>query len=295
MPQLQLCFKAKQPTLPVQTQSQAEEPEDIRPSPPADEVRGFECALPSENLQPQDDALVTETPQEEVEIEPEGPSAPQESQDLSPEAAEGPKDLSTADSDDALLASVALEAPHVLRSIDLKVESVKKARDMLEDNLGLERGALDFIKDAVTRILLQEVQRLMQPDTPIKKRKLTKRLGGGAKRRRAGKRLAEMDSEGEELVKAGSDEEVQADADEPDEEIDAPADAPESKGMFLKKAGKLKVEVGNELMELSAREFPSGTCGYYGTAWLPIVVNGVRRVMQCQVNCAVVGSREWQS
>ncbi|CAE8625353.1 unnamed protein product [Polarella glacialis] len=192
------------------------------------------------------------------------------------------------------------EVSSMLEGRDLNDLRLGKARAELEERLGLCAGGLEDRKDEVNELIKAEVQRLSEeaaddcdddtmldgPETP-KKQRHALRLGG--KRRKHDskpgwtRRLRQRPSDSQEEIQ------------EEEKSQKQPEEAQGSRAEFLKGSGSstLTMQVGGQTLEIPAKSFASGTCGYYTCARIQVTIDGVPRELQCQLNCAVLGSEKW--
>lgn len=109
-------------------------------------------------------------------------------------------------------------------------------------------------------------------------------LGGrhgesGRKRKHGGRRGGEEDKDGGR--KAGEEEDV------PETVTNM------TREEFLEEAKDVPVLIGGKKLRLSPKVFASSGCGFYALEKVLIPIGGRLVEVQCQINCAVLGSREW--
>mmetsp|Transcript_89216 Transcript_89216/g.158160 ORF Transcript_89216/g.158160 Transcript_89216/m.158160 type:complete len:276 (-) Transcript_89216:83-910(-) len=169
----------------------------------------------------------------------------------------------------------------LLAEKDLETVSLNQLKSELEQHLGL---SLDDRKDELRELVTAELKRIMHPETPEKKTQKKPKTQRGQKRKQRATDLLGLLSEAQQkarrIVQKCEDAE------------DAGAGQETSKAEFLK-GSPLSLQLGEETLELSAKSFSSGSCGYYTCAKVKVTIDGVQREMQCQLSCAVLGSENW--
>jgi len=125
------------------------------------------------------------------------------------------------------------------------------------------------------------------PETPEKRRR---KLG---KRKQAAKNLDWRQMLRRREARAGKGQAASQNADGVGAEDVSLESNPTSRKAFLQAASSLSVQIAGQTLELPAKCFASSSCGYYAMARLQVTLDGVQRELQCQVNCAVLGSDRW--
>jgi len=142
---------------------------------------------------------------------------------------------------------------------------MKDVRGLLEARCGLAAGALNDHKKKVKEIFktrVAELDETGQPSTPPP--------SAGAKQRNSGRK-------GE----PGATKKRQAGL--------------FTRTGFMKKARMLPVQLGDAKVNVPPKEFSTGSCGFFMSSKVPIQMFGERVMMQCTLNCTVIGSKEWQN
>lgn len=190
---------------------------------------------------------------------------------------------------------------------DLTKTSLKDFRRELEGRLELEPGTLDARKEEVGELIAEEFQRIQTagdaPTTPKKKHRSKHGHGAKSEHKKTGaktngKWISNRGHKRSRKGMVGEDE----DSDKADgnkrhhvallqgREAVQPT---VQQADFLGSVEPLVVEVGDHTLKLPAKLFASGNCGFYNCAKISLNINGVPREALCQINCALIGSREW--
>merc|ERR1712228_482268 len=62
---------------------------------------------------------------------------------------------------------------------------------------------------------------------------------------------------------------------------------------FLEAADAITVQIGENKMKVESRKFSTGSVGFYNQQKIVLNVGGQDLTLQCQINCTVLGSKEW--
>eukprot|EP00747_Dinoflagellata_sp_TGD_P167592 gnl/TRDRNA2_/TRDRNA2_192269_c0_seq1.p1 gnl/TRDRNA2_/TRDRNA2_192269_c0~~gnl/TRDRNA2_/TRDRNA2_192269_c0_seq1.p1 ORF type:complete len:199 (-),score=58.85 gnl/TRDRNA2_/TRDRNA2_192269_c0_seq1:99-695(-) len=183
----------------------------------------------------------------------------------------------------------------ILENRDLSTMSLKEVRGELETRLSQPRGALDEHKDKIKELATVEIGRIQAAQEQAEAQQEAGEEAGGeaaaaedapSKRRdkkrksQGGEPSEKKRKEGEEKPKLGGAKERQADA--------------MTRKEFMKHAKAMKVPINGKSVTVPTKQFSTNSCGWWGMSKVPIEVNGVELVVQCQINCAVIGSKEWK-
>jgi hypothetical protein len=266
-----LMTDSKPQTTEVQSQEQLHVQEDG-----SDEI--------SNERQANEDVLEI-TPPEVVIAEPEtkeakAPDQPTTKEHKSDSAHISPMDMlrATALTETVLTA----ELKDLLEGRDLNTISVKEVRAELEQRLGLAAGSLEARREELLVLLKGEVQRIVSLRDNLTPEKASRH--SGAKRK-----YAQFDG----LVARPRTRWADGEAAEAEQASEEPLQKISRKD-FLAAPSSLCLQVEGQPIQLTAKRFSSGTCGYYSCSRLQVNINGVKRELQLQVNCAVLGSDAWE-
>jgi hypothetical protein len=179
---------------------------------------------------------------------------------------------------------LAAKLREILDGRDLATMSLREVRYDLNDRFGLPTGTLEARKPEIDKLTIAEVDRIRAnakgPETPEKaprepgRRKRRRQSGPTPRRARAPSPSSSSNEDGGQS---------QADEGAPDT----------ARGEFVGRAQPLVVQVGGNTLKLAAKRFRSGGCGFFGLERVRVEVDGVEREAIVQINCAVLGSREW--
>jgi len=171
-------------------------------------------------------------------------------------------------SDDVLKGHVAA----ILEGQDLTQMSMKEVRGLLETRCGLESGALNEhkakVKDIVTA-RIAELQEANDQDEAAAQAAPAAQPAAGSKQKRSDRKPGEP----------GAAKKRQA--------------ALFTRQGFMKKAKTFPVKLGDASFNVPPKEFSTGSCGFFLSAKVPFEMDGQRVMMQCSLNCAVIGSKQW--
>eukprot|EP00450_Noctiluca_scintillans_P000689 CAMPEP_0194484010 /NCGR_PEP_ID=MMETSP0253-20130528/5473_1 /TAXON_ID=2966 /ORGANISM="Noctiluca scintillans" /LENGTH=173 /DNA_ID=CAMNT_0039323753 /DNA_START=51 /DNA_END=572 /DNA_ORIENTATION=- len=157
----------------------------------------------------------------------------------------------------------------ILESRDLTQTSLKEVRTALEQQLGLAPGALDEHKAKVKELATAEISRIQ---ATAEGSASSDKPEAEADRQKKGKRPRE---EGKNTMARQS-------------------QCGLTRAEFKDKASGFTVEIGGRTVSVNPKLFSTGSCGFYGAQKVDIKVGGSTLSMQCQVNCAVIGSKNWE-
>lgn len=172
----------------------------------------------------------------------------------------------------------------ILAGTDLESTSMRALRGELEQRLGLGAGALDAHRDQIIELVQAEIGRIQKVlGTPARRPGRSK---GGAEEPRSSRKRRRQGPEDEDRVAKDSQQ-------IPAESSAAPAGL--TKADFLKKEWRLSVNVGGKKLKLPTKAFQSGGLGFYITDQVEVEYEGKPMTLQCQINCAVIGSKTWEA
>jgi len=249
-----------------------EEPKDVDEG-PAEVVTGEEKHS-EEAEEPKD---IDEVPAEEV--------AEDDVKDVEKDATtEGPAEEETEVEGRPSRAEISETIAALLVDKDLQTVSMNQLKAEIEQELGLDNGALDDRRQELRDLVTAELQRINDPETPQKEK--TKK---GKKRKHRAAGLSELLSLAQEKARRIVEKRAST-----TEQGESESSEKTSKAEFLK-GSPLSLELGGETLQLNAKSFASGTCGYSTCAKVKVSIDGVERELQCQVNCAVLGSESWSA
>merc|ERR1712151_1040375 len=66
-----------------------------------------------------------------------------------------------------------------------------------------------------------------------------------------------------------------------------------TRNAFLEAAGAINVQIGDNHLKVPSRKFSTGSVGFYNQQKIVLNVGGQELTLQCQINCTVLGSKEW--
>mmetsp|Transcript_12320 Transcript_12320/g.28241 ORF Transcript_12320/g.28241 Transcript_12320/m.28241 type:complete len:221 (-) Transcript_12320:33-695(-) len=205
--------------------------------------------------------------------------------------------------DDQLAAEIA----EVLKGSDLTKMSLKEVRSELERRFKLSAGALDNCRDKLKELVSVEIARIQEKEeggedgddaeaaadaeveaeavgvtaqrSPKDKSKKASKEEKEDRRKSGQKRQRDDSPQGAMKVKAGS-KSQQA-------EMMTVKD-------FMKRAKSFSVQIGEKKITVEPRRFSTGSCGFYANGKAMMMLGDQPVALQCQINCAVIGSKTWK-
>lgn len=201
-------------------------------------------------------------------------------------------------SDKALATGIA----EVLRGCDLTKMSLKVVRSELERRFKLDTGALDTYREKLKRLVAAEI-------TLIQEREEAEKLAHNAEAAAAqaeadrGTRVPPTDASRrvptDDRLSVGQKRQREEDALEDNaERKDGRVKNRQQDLMtvedFNRAAKTFSVRIGEKDLMVEPKRFSSGSCGFFGVGRAVIMLDGQPVVMQCNVNCAVIGSKGWK-
>mmetsp|Transcript_87310 Transcript_87310/g.271259 ORF Transcript_87310/g.271259 Transcript_87310/m.271259 type:complete len:232 (-) Transcript_87310:154-849(-) len=211
-------------------------------------------------------------------------------------------------------AELATEIRQVLRGSDLTKMSLKEVRAELERRFRLSPGALDAFREKLKEIVAAEIAQIQAEQE----------LEDGAEDLEGGEDAAEAAAEAEveaEAVgsaqrspkekrkskskEASSAEPRKSGQKRPRDEDNAGAVRPRTgakslqasvmtRKEFMKKAKGFAVQIGDRKIQGAPKQFSTGSCGFFGASKVVLKVGDEDLTLQCQINCTVIGSKQWQ-
>lgn len=179
---------------------------------------------------------------------------------------------------DGALPSDAVLAEHIstiLRSKDLTQTSLKEVRSSLEQKLGFPEGALDSHKAKVKELTTAEIARITaeqgSPEGEAQEEEAAQEapsagMGSKAKRKKS--------DDG-----PGATKKKQATC--------------MTRKQFEEQAQGFTVDITGKKLKVAPKVFSTGSCGFYAGGKFDVKIGGATLTMQCQVNCAIIGSKLW--
>ncbi|CAK0840452.1 unnamed protein product, partial [Prorocentrum cordatum] len=162
----------------------------------------------------------------------------------------------------------------ILEGQDLTKTSMKDVRGLLEARCGLAEGTLSNhkakVKDIVTAKIAELQEAGQDEGTPAAGQPSTPPRSAGSKETGSGRKSGELG--GTKRRQAGL----------------------FTRGGFMKKARTFPVKLGDSNFSVPPREFSTGSCGFFLSAKVPMEMDGQKVMMQCSLNCTVIGSKEWK-
>eukprot|EP00448_Togula_jolla_P002048 CAMPEP_0170613428 /NCGR_PEP_ID=MMETSP0224-20130122/24270_1 /TAXON_ID=285029 /ORGANISM="Togula jolla, Strain CCCM 725" /LENGTH=203 /DNA_ID=CAMNT_0010939035 /DNA_START=36 /DNA_END=644 /DNA_ORIENTATION=+ len=170
----------------------------------------------------------------------------------------------------------------VLSTTCLETTSLREVRALTEKHLEMQPGHLDEHKDLVKEIATEEIRRIQSANASLEESTPSKATGGSRKR------ASPADAKSKKKEKA-----------EPsDKKQKTGAATIRQSGMmtkkeFMDKATTMTVCMGDKKMLAAPKIFSTGSCSFYATQKLTFKVGDKEVSCQCQVQCVVIGSKEW--
>ncbi|CAK0838126.1 unnamed protein product [Prorocentrum cordatum] len=175
-------------------------------------------------------------------------------------------------SDDVLRGHVAA----ILEGQDLTQMSMKEVRGLLETRCGMAAGALDEHKAKVKEVVTAKIAELQDAndqheDAASAAVAPAAQPSAGAKQKRADRKPGEPGAAKKKQSTLCT------------------------RKSFMKNAKTFPVKLGDNNFNVAPREFSTGSCGYFLSSKVPMELDGERVMMQCSLNCTVIGSKEWKN
>lgn len=159
----------------------------------------------------------------------------------------------------------------ILKERDLSQTSLKEVRAELEKRLGVSPGSLDAFREDVKEITTRQIQKNAQTQQETE-REASPAPAAGAP--------AAADTKGKKRKSGpGGQKQRQAKA--------------MTRDTFKSKAKSLAVQVEGNTVPVLAKVFSTGSCGFWGSSKLQVDVGGELLTVQCQIQAAIIGSKEW--
>lgn len=171
----------------------------------------------------------------------------------------------------------------LLKGRDLQTFSLKQVRTELEQKLGYRSGSLSVhpYKERIKELTTSEVERRMAPPAPEVPR--TPPTAKPSEFSFTEKRSREE----EELRQSGPPKKAQRGP------IAGSCPGPLTKRGFVEKAKPLPIECAGHKFEIHQRTFSTGSCGYWGQASIPVMIDGHQVMVKCQINATIPTSKGW--
>jgi len=207
----------------------------------------------------------------------------------------------------------------ILQGKDLTKTSLKEVRSELETRLSLGPGALDSCRDEIKQLTTAEIARIQEEesaasaaadledgaqegedDAAVASASSSAGAGGAAasaaatapsapaSARKGKKRAAEQTTEkleGQEGA-GGKGKSKGPGTKEKQKKL-------MSRKKFLETAEAFKVKVGEKIINVPPRVFSTNSCGFFTNSKISMKVGDQDVMVQCQINCTVIGSKEW--
>jgi len=217
------------------------------------------------------------------------------------------------------------EIKEVLRGSDLTKMSLKEVRGELERRFRLTPGSLDGCREKLKELVAAEIARIQEAEEEgdgdgeadgdeeaaeaeveaeasgvaaagerLSPKEEAGRASKGSKDREAGKKKTsgqKRPREGEEAVAQGEGGGKAAPGKGNRKERQA---ASMTRKEFMKKAKTFSVELGDRKLQVASKQFSTGSCGFFGMGKVTLQVGEQPLTLQCQINCTVIGSKQWK-
>jgi hypothetical protein len=161
---------------------------------------------------------------------------------------------------------------------DLSQLSLKTVRRELEQRLGLPENGLDKDKKLVKEIVTAEIQRKQEEDADQQAVGTMPPPNNGPSPQAKAEKAADKKKTPEKGEK-GTTKKRQLDM--------------MTKSEFLKQAEEVTVQIGSKKMKLVPRQFSTGSSGYYSSGKVEMPCGDRTIMVQCSINCTVIGSKTW--
>mmetsp|Transcript_85004 Transcript_85004/g.259595 ORF Transcript_85004/g.259595 Transcript_85004/m.259595 type:complete len:205 (-) Transcript_85004:72-686(-) len=183
----------------------------------------------------------------------------------------------------------------ILSQKDLTQTSLKEVRAELERHYGVAAGGFDGFREEIKAFTSKEIARLQDeaPEEPAEPNSVEPEQLAAASASSA----AEGKKRGRAKESRQSDQ-TDAAANGGKGRSKGPGTKEKQKSLmtkttFKESAEPFAVQIGNKKVKVDTKMFSTGSCGWWGASKVNMDVDGRDVLVQCQVSCTIIGSKEW--